>query len=570
MKKWIVSLFAVFVPLQTIAFGAPVMTDSALKVRLVVSGLSSPTTMAFIGADDFLVLQKNDGKVRRVIGGVLQSAGVLDVNVDAQSERGLLGIAVHPNFPVTPFVYLYFTETSSADGSNNGVANRVYRFHWNGNALTAPGTLIADLPITSGPNHDGGVIAFGPDGKLYIVIGDLNRDGRLQNNPSGAAPDDTSVLLRLNDDGTVPSDNPFFSQGGNVAKYFAYGIRNSFGMAFDPVTGKLWNTENGPDAYDEINIVEAGFNSGWRKLMGPDSRNGNSIADLFALTGAHYADPEFSWLEPIGVTAIAFPTSSLFGAVYQNSVFVGDVNNGNLYRLPLNQARDGFTLSGALADLVADSVAERESLRIGMSFGGVTDIKLGPDGRVYVVSIGDGAVYAIEPGSAISIGSAALPNGEIGIAYDADLDVTGGAPSYLATLVKGSLPLGLNLVGTNISGTPSQAKTAKFTLRLTDQLGATATKVFQIKIFQKITISNTRLANGRVGRNYRVDLNGSRGKPPHTWALLSGLLPAGLVLDPVTGKITGTPTSTGSVDLTFGVTDALGATAQKAFTMMIQ
>ena len=195
--------------------------------------------MAFIGVDDFLVLQKNDGKVRRVVGSVLQSAAVLDVNVDSQSERGLLGIAVHPNFPSTPYVYLYFTEGSSGDGSNNGVANPVCRFSWNGSVLTTPGTLIADLPITSGPNHDGGVMTFGPDGKLYIVIGDLNRDGRLQNNPGGAAPDDTSVLLRLNDDGTVPSDNPFFAQGGNVAKYFAYGIRNSFGMAFDPVTGKL-------------------------------------------------------------------------------------------------------------------------------------------------------------------------------------------------------------------------------------------------------------------------------------------------------------------------------------------
>jgi glucose/arabinose dehydrogenase len=246
MKKWVVSIFAVFLPLQTVASGAPVMTDPALKVRLVVSGLSSPTTMAFIGADDFLVLQKNDGKVRRVIGGVLQPAAVLDLNVDSQSERGLLGIAVHPNFPLTPYIYLYLTESGSGVGSNNGVANRVYRFSWNGSALTAPNTLIADLPMTPGPNHDGGVMTFGPDGKLYIVIGDLNRDGRLQNNPSGAAPDDTSVLLRLNDDGTVPSDNPFFSQGGNVAKYFAYGIRNSFGMVFDPVTGSCGTRRTAP------------------------------------------------------------------------------------------------------------------------------------------------------------------------------------------------------------------------------------------------------------------------------------------------------------------------------------
>jgi hypothetical protein len=304
--------------------------------------------------------------------------------------------------------------------------------------------------------------------------------------------------------------------------------------------------------------------------MGPDSRNANGIADLFALAGAHYADPEFSWLEPIGVTAIAFPNSQLFSAGYQNSALVGDVNNGNLYRLPLNQARDGLTLSGSLADLVADSVAEREALRVGMNFGGITDIKLGPDGRVYVVSIGDGAVYLVEPGSQLSVGSGALPNGEIGLAYAAALDITGGTPPYLLTLLKGSLPLGLNLVGTSVSGIPSQAKTAKISLAVTDQVGTTVTTGLQIKIFPHVTISNSRLTSARVGRNYRADLNSSRGKPPHTWSLLSGVLPAGLVLDPATGKIAGTPTTAGSVDLTFRVTDALGANAQKGFTLTIQ
>ncbi len=428
MQRIMSFLFAMVLSVEVVR-GAPVIIDPGLNVRQVVTGLSAPTTMAFIGANDFLVLQKNDGRVRRVTAGVLQSAAVLDLDVDGQSERGLLGIALHPDFPVSPLVYLYFTETSSGDGSGNGTANRVYRYSWNGSTLATPGTLIADLPISPGPNHNGGVIAFGPDGKLYIAIGDLNRNGQLQNNATGA-PDDSSVILRLNDDGTVPSDNPFFGQGGNLAKYFAYGIRNSFGMAFDPVTGKLWDTENGPNSYDEVNLVESGFNSGWRELMGPDSRNANSVADLFAVTGAHYADPEFSWLAPVGVTAIAFPNSQLLGADYQNSALVGDVNNGNLYRLPLNQARDGFSLSGGLADLVADSVAERESLRVGMGFGGITDLKLDSDGKVYVVSIGDGAVYVIEPG--LSLGSATPPDGEIGVAYNTSLAVAGGTPPYVA------------------------------------------------------------------------------------------------------------------------------------------
>lgn len=565
--KLLVNLLVAFLFAPAVAWGAPVMSDPAVSVRLLVAGLSTPTTMAFIGPNDFLVLQKNDGKVRRVIGGVLQSGNVLDVNVDGLSERGLLGIAVHPNFLVTPHVYLYFTESSSGDGSDNGLANRIYRYTWSGSALTTPGTLIADLPISPGPNHDGGVIAFGPDGKLYIVIGDLNRNGQLQNNATGA-PDDSSVILRLNDDGTVPSDNPFVAQGGNLAKYFAYGIRNSFGMAFDPVTGKLWNTENGPNSYDEVNLVEAGFNSGWRKLMGPDSRNANSVADLFAVPGAHYADPEFSWLAPVGVTAIAFPNSQLFGADYQNSALVGDVNNGNLYRLPLNQSRDGFSLSGGLADLVADSVTERESVRVGKEFSGITDLKLGPDGKVYVVSIGDGAVYVIEPG--LSLGSATPPDGEIGVAYNAGLAVAGGTPPYVVTLVKGTLPLGLAVTGTNITGIPSQARQSAFTLKIDDAAGASASGSYRLKIVTAVTLATTRLPNGRVGRSFSAALTPRGGKKPYSWSLVSGVLPAGLAFDPVTGRIAGAPLVAASVNLTFRVTDVLGGTAEKEFVFTVK
>ena len=250
---------------------AQTLEDSSLRVDLVTSGLNSPTTMAFIGPDDILVLQKNDGRVRRVIGGVLQSGQVLDVNVHNSSERGLLGIALHPQFPSTPFVYLYYTESSTGSdtsGASTPLGNRVYRYTWNGNALVNR-ALILDLPATPGPNHDGGIITFGPDGKLYVVIGDLNRAGKLQNFPSGPAPDNTSVILRLNDDGSTPTDNPFVSQGGNLAKYYAYGVRNAFGMAFDPVTEKLWMTENGPNTYDELNLSNPALIAAGRRLWGP-------------------------------------------------------------------------------------------------------------------------------------------------------------------------------------------------------------------------------------------------------------------------------------------------------------
>jgi glucose/arabinose dehydrogenase len=369
---------------------AQTLNDPALRVDPIAGGLAEPTGMVFIGSNDLLVIQKADGRVRRVIGGVVQGGQVLDLAVDSFSERGLLGIALHPGFPGVPFVYLYYTASGTSGdttmGSPTPVANRVSRYTWNGSALVSP-ALIVNLPVTPGPNHDGGILRFGPDGKLYIVIGELNRSGQLQNISGGAPPDDTGVILRLNDDGTVPPDNPFAALGGNLAKYYAYGIRNSFGMAFDPLTNKLWMTENGPNLYDEINLVEPGFNSGWNQLMGPDVRDPQGIGNLVQFPGSHYADPKFSWFDTVAPTAIAFQSSGALGAAYTNHVFVGDNNNGRLYHFVPNGTRNGFVFTGAgLGDLVADDPGELLETVIGTGFGAITDLDVGPDGRLYVLS----------------------------------------------------------------------------------------------------------------------------------------------------------------------------------------
>ncbi len=388
--------------LATSLASAQTLKDPVLSVAEVVVGLSAPTAMAFIGPDEILVLQKNDGLVRRVLNGVLQPAPVLDVAVDQASERGLLGIAVHPAFPSTPWVYLYYTESSTGDdtfGSPPPVGNRIYRFRWDGHALVEP-VLLLDLPVIPGPNHNGGVMTFGPDGKLYAAIGDLNHRGQLQNLPAGPAADDTSVILRLNDDGTVPSDNPFFTLGGNLAQYYAYGIRNSFGLAFDPVTHKLWMTENGPDAYDEINLAEPGLNSGWVQIMGPVARSPQGLDSLFQVPGSHYTDPKFSWFVPVAPTAIVFLNSSRLGAQYQNDVFVGDINFGNLYHFRPTPTRDGFSfVNPELADLVGDPQDDVQEVIFGTGFGGITDLKVGPDGRLYILSF-QGKIFAVSQESA--------------------------------------------------------------------------------------------------------------------------------------------------------------------------
>ena len=416
---------------------AQVLRDPALQVETVASGLGAPTSMAFLGPGDFLVLQKNDGRVRRVIDGVVQAGAVLDVAVHFQSERGLLGIALAPDFRLSRHVFLYYTESATgADTSQSAslpLGNRVYRYTWNGSLLVDP-LLILDLPATTGPNHDGGVIAFGPDGALYAVIGDLNRNGKLQNYPAGANPDDTGVILRVDARGQAIPTNPFFDPArpsDPMGRYFAYGIRNSFGLAFDPLTGSLWDTENGPNAFDEINRVVPGFNSGWEQIMGPDDRDPQGIADLWIAPGSVYRDPQFAWAVPVAPTAPLFVPGPQLGCALRNDLLVADNNCGQIYRFHLNPARDGLEFSAPeLQDRVADNTGcagEMDEILFGSGFGGgLTDMENGPDGRVYVVALGRGVIYRIGPKPG------ALPDGDGDDAPDA-CDCAPGDPTAFAT-----------------------------------------------------------------------------------------------------------------------------------------
>ena len=333
----------------------------------------------------------------------------MQVSVATESERGLLGIAI---LNITrkgttaannnKFVFLYYTESKGGDPRN-----RVYRYEWNAQNqnLTNP-TLILDLPALPGPNHNGGKLVIGPDQYLYAVIGDVNHRGKLQNNKDGPDPDDTSVILRVNlTDASPAKDNPFINDANTAMhKYYAYGVRNSFGITFDPITGNLWQTENGPDVYDEINVVKPGFNSGWIQVMGPLSRNaGVSTDQLVNFPGSHYADPIFGWKNPVAVTDIEFMKSSVLGEKYKNNIFVGDYNNGNLYYFEVNSTRTGIKLNlsqqqTGLSGLVVDTSNQLSAVTFGTGFGGITDIKTGPtDGFLYVLSTNDGNIYKIVP-----------------------------------------------------------------------------------------------------------------------------------------------------------------------------
>ena len=480
----------------------PVMLEPNLAIRTEASGLITPISIAFLGPNEgMLVLEKQTGQVKRIVNRAVHSI-VLDLGVNNASERGLLGIATHPNFPANPGVYLYWTcqatvgqdgdpfrpeqqacddvPTMGADSEDvldvPLLGNRVDRFVWNGSQLVFERNLIKLLafqhdgaPEPAGQNdaaqpargnHDGGVIAFGPDGKLYVMIGDVGRRGQLQNLATGPGPGATDdlfggpqpdnahfagAILRLNDDGSTPSDNPFNRPGApideadaNVRRIYAYGIRNSFGMAFDPVSGDLWDQENGEDAFDEVNRIERGMNSGWIHFMGPSSRvaqfrqiettalhhedtpnlqqlrwdpsriaatPSEAMSRLFTIPGSHYSEPEFSWKHVLAPAAIGFLNSRELGPQFFGDLFVGfsttDTLGGPLFRMQLTGNRRSIAVDDPrLEDRVADNldfhdITESESLVIGRDFGIITDIKTGPRGELFVVSLDQGAVYEI-------------------------------------------------------------------------------------------------------------------------------------------------------------------------------
>jgi glucose/arabinose dehydrogenase len=375
----------------------PTISDPNIRVERVITGLELPTSMEFLDNDDIIITQKDNGRIRLVSNGVLQPQSILQVPVVNNSERGLLGVAIAntTTTSTTKTVFLYYTEPVGEQ-----VKNRLYRYEWNGTGNLTGGQLILDLPGEPGPNHDGGKIAIGPDRMLYTVVGDLNRDGMLQNVVDGPLPDDTSVILRVDYNGNGVG-NPLSGGGADLSKYYAYGIRNSFGFDFDPLTGLLWDVENGPAEYDEINIVLPGFNSGWNRVMGPIGREGITPQDLVQLQGSHYADPVFSWLRSDGVTDIEIFNSSSLGERYTYNMFVGDVNNGNLYFFTINSNRTGLDLGGipGLEDLVADNNEELNAVILGREFsGGITDIETGPDGYLYILTLA-GDLYRLVPGA---------------------------------------------------------------------------------------------------------------------------------------------------------------------------
>ena len=401
----------------------PFVTDSNYTIEKFASGLEFPVSMEFIG-DDMLVLEKHSGKVIRISDdGVQYDEPVLDVPVRFNYYSGLLGIAT-----LSDRVFLYYTESESGDDTREGSSeldsvdakNRVYQYDWNGEKLSNP-VLIKEFIAQLANNHHGGAMAKGLDNEIYFVIGDEGQSGIFENRAENPCYKVSFVNDMCSDEIIYETGSIFkiHTDKENIVELFAMGIRNSFGLGVDPVTGYLWDTENGEHYFDEINLVKPRFNSGWNSVMGPIDREnpdthpcasgvlGNESGCMVEHRGFQpipptfenfvYSDPEFSFQKTVAPTAISFPDDS-FG--YSDMLFVSDYHFATIYKFPLNSDRTGFNFSNPeLIDLVVDGDVNSQPKELFFAYnfpGGISDITF-HNGVMYVAALMDGTIYKIYP-----------------------------------------------------------------------------------------------------------------------------------------------------------------------------
>lgn len=437
------------------------ITNDDLKLELVAEGFKSPISMGFIGQNDLLVLEK-EGKVQRVIDNKILPYPILDITsiINSAGERGLLGIAISEGngsdtdnrYNKDLDIYLLYTEkTTNSEFINNYctpencksnelVVNSLYKYKFKNDKLVNP-ELLLRTPVDRNSSlfHIGGVITVGPDKNVYVTAGDGNIcvspedcenlliEGALRsqttNFENGIRPSGNGGILSVNVNGEINNYDNILGYDYPLNLYYAYGIRNSFGIDFDPITGYLWDTENGPAFGDEINLVKPGFNSGWAKKQGvwsivnpsqlavdppPGIERGYHLSDNPQITNeperfvnfngnGKYSDPEFTWNYTVGVTSIEFFNSDKLGEEYKNDLFVGTFNDGLIYNFNLNNDRTQLALNGELQDKVAESNEQLQDVIFGKNMESITDLETGPDGYLYVLSIGEGKLWRIVP-----------------------------------------------------------------------------------------------------------------------------------------------------------------------------
>jgi glucose/arabinose dehydrogenase len=353
-------IVAALVPLLVagLAGTTPVPAIAATGVRAVrvANNLASPVGFTFTPRGRLVYLERNTGwlRFRNLQTGIDHRVHRVS-NVNFDGERGALGVALHPGWPTQRFVYVFVTRNTSV-----GLRNQVLRIKVR-NGRVGVRKL---LSVAAGPasNHNGGRILFGPDKRLYVVIGDNAVSANSQDRTGNLR----GKILRLNPDGSIPANNPF----GN--RIWAYGIRNSIGFAFDPQNGRLWQSENGPTCNDEINRIGRGGNHGWGPSEScPNTNNSGPTPRIL---------PRYTFVNGVGLTGLAFCGACGLGAGFDGDLLVGAVNDGRIRRFDLNTTRTGFDAGPLL-------VLDRP--------GPVLSLEVGPNGRIYFSDFG--AIYRLAP-----------------------------------------------------------------------------------------------------------------------------------------------------------------------------
>jgi len=351
----------------------PFMSEVPLTLETFVANAAYPVAMTFLPDGTLLYTEKDTGRLRAVSSeGALMAAPVFDAPVANLGDSGLLGLALDPDFETNGFVYLGFTANDiPVDNVFSRTEFRVIRITLDGLAMV-PGseTLIRSLDSTSPlPGHEGGSLVFGPDGKLYVSIGD-RRLNTFENEESQDPAILAGKMIRMNKDGSIPADNPY----GADKLSFAIGLRNTFDFTFDPISGLLYGPENGAGP-DELNLVEAGKNYGWPIVQGGADTEEEMA---FAAATPEYTEP----LVGINVapTGVMFNPGETYGAEFKDQLFVGYFETGTI---------DRFLLSGDRTFVV-----DKQEFAAGIP-GGINDLVFGPDGLIYVTT--EFNIYRLTP-----------------------------------------------------------------------------------------------------------------------------------------------------------------------------
>jgi len=365
------------VPVPPLGAG-PWVFDTAeqhkISVSVVTKGLSHPWALAFLPGGDMLVTER-PGRLRTIRRGVLDPQAVSGVpQVRTDGNGGLMDVAIHPRFADNRFVYLTYTKPA---GNGMG-APALARGRLEAGALTD----VRDLLVTDAYEGNSGLngrVVFGRDGKVYMSTG---------GNVGNVSQDPTSLrgkILRLNDDGSVPSDNPFVGHAGHRPEIYTLGHRNTLGLIVHPETGMLWNHENGPNGGDEINIILRGRNYGWPVVSFGRNYPGAPISEHPTREGME--SPFVVWLPAIAVAGMAVYTGDQFPA-WRGNVFVGSLREGgipgtgHLQRIVFNARTEELRRESMLTEL-------RQRIR---------EVREGPDGFLYLLTDeDDAALLRIEP-----------------------------------------------------------------------------------------------------------------------------------------------------------------------------